>query len=140
MFQVIAKAARPDFRVIIDLLFEPGREIDTSGNCRYPKDIEWTDLYVKDRESDRPPVNIWIPEQYWDDDDNCLQFVFYIESADVIAEEAVAIYLFDYCGESILENQRALNADERRTLRERYADLISRANRSVHYAPSEQDA
>jgi hypothetical protein len=140
VFQVKVNSARPDFRVFIDLLYSPSRDVDTSGNCKYPADRTWTDLYIRDRESCRPPINIWVPEVHWGDDDSCIDYVFNIESQDTSSAEAAAIYLFDYCGESIAEDGTLLGEMERETLRERYAEWILRAKRSMHYTPPKGDA
>lgn len=140
MFQVRVNSGRPDFRIFIDLLYERGREVDTSGNCRHPEDTAWTDRYIKDRQSERPHLNVWIPEQYWDEVEICRDFVFHVKSDDAISEEAAAIFLFDYCGESIAENGRSLNAAECGLLRDWHAKLILRANRSAYYTAPNSNA
>ena len=56
VFKLKANRDRPDFRVLIDLLFDTGRNVDTSGNCKFPSDRLWTDVYIRDRESDTTAI------------------------------------------------------------------------------------
>lgn len=130
MFKVKANRDRPDFRVLIDLLFGPGRNVDTSGNCKFPSDRSWTDVYIRDRESDAPSVKAWVHEDYWDEDDNCLELVFHVESCDTETEEAVAIYLYGYCGEYISTETDRLTDDQISRLRQKHAEKLQRANES----------
>jgi len=130
VFKVKANRDRPDFRVLIDLLFDAGRNVDTSGNCRFPADRSWTDVYIRDRESDASSVTVWVHEDHWDDDDNCLELIFHIESKDIVTEEAVAIYLYNYCGEHISTETERLRDDEIASLRKKHAAKIQRANES----------
>lgn len=49
---------RPDFRCFIDLLYGRDRNVDTDGNS-YPVNSRlWTRLYIRDRESNAPCVEI----------------------------------------------------------------------------------
>ena len=137
MYIVTANSNRPDFRVLIDLLFDPGRNVDTSGNCRFPDDKSWTDVYIKDRESEQPHVVAYVPEEYWDDDDNCIQETFHIKSEHGDSEESVAIFLYDYCGHEIWEDNRKLSEFERNELRNKHSLRIELAKTSQHYTPPE---
>ena len=58
MFIVKVNQSRPDFRVFIDLLYGYGHNVDTDGDSFRPESREWKYLYIKDRESDEPPVSI----------------------------------------------------------------------------------
>lgn len=130
MFKVKANRDRPDFRVLIDLLFEAGRDVDTDGDCRFPADRSWTDVYIRDRESDAPSVAAWVHEDYWDEDGNCFELIFHVESQDKEAEEAVAIYLYDYCGKTISSDSDRLHDNEIEALRQRHIAKILRADKS----------
>ena len=53
---------RPDFRAFIDLLYRPNRNVDTDGDSNPVSSRKWSFLYVADRESDDPSVDIHASE------------------------------------------------------------------------------
>ena len=58
MYRVTVDRDRPDFRVFIDLLYGADRNVDTEGNSIPVNSRTWTYLYIKDRESDEPSMEI----------------------------------------------------------------------------------
>jgi hypothetical protein len=41
----------PDFRVVLAFLWGDGHPVDTEGDCRYPADRDWPELYMRSRET-----------------------------------------------------------------------------------------
>ena len=130
MFRLNTISRRPDFRVLIDLLFDPGRNVDTSGNCRFPEDQSWTDVFIRDRESNQPHVVAYVPDEYWDDDDNCLRELFHIKSEHQDSEEVVALFLYEFCGDTIWDDSGRLSELEIETLRKKHSEKLARAKNS----------
>ncbi|WNO10070.1 hypothetical protein [Teredinibacter sp. KSP-S5-2] len=93
MFTVIVKKPRPDFRVFIDLLFGEGRSVDSEGDANSVHSRDWRDLYLKDRESDDPKVELY--------SEAVSPLYFEVESESQRLEELAALYLYLYCGDSI---------------------------------------
>ena len=58
MYKVRITNARPDFRVFIDLLYNRARDVDTDGDSEPANSRNWTNLYIKDRESNDSAINI----------------------------------------------------------------------------------
>ncbi len=131
MFIVRVNKSRPDFRVFIDLLYGHGHNVDTDGNSFRPESREWTDLYIKDRESDEPPVLITQSEND--------KLEFEITSKSERLEELSAIYLYKYCGESISKSNSILNDEEINSLISKYSININVADISVWHQSSESN-
>ncbi|MDR3447602.1 hypothetical protein [Dyella sp.] len=119
---------RPDFRVFIDLLYGADRNVDTDGDSNPISSRVWTFLYVKDRESDDPCVEIYVS-----DDDPA---VFVVESGSSRLEELAALYLFLTCGESIRTPEKAIDHAAIDALSEQYRAELVRANDSISHQPS----
>lgn len=58
MYRVSINGNRPDFRVFIDLLYGVNRNVDTDGDSVAVNSRVWSYLYIADRESDDPPLDI----------------------------------------------------------------------------------
>ena len=56
MHVISVKKRRPDFRVFIDLLFGPDREVDSDGDAHEVYSRQWRDLYLRDRETNSPSL------------------------------------------------------------------------------------
>lgn len=137
MYIVKVNKGGPDFGVFIDLLYDQNRNVDTDGNCRFPTDISWTELYISDRESNDSCVSAYVPEQYLDEDEDgeiiCKEHIFHINSDDSKIEEKLAIYLYLYCGEYIKTNAKKLTNSEIVGLKLKHKESIERANKSFHH-------
>jgi hypothetical protein len=119
---------RPDFRVFIDLLYGPNRNVDTDGDSNPVSSRTWSFLYVADRESDDPSVEIHASEA------NSAEFV--VESGSSVLEELAALYLFLTCGESISSQDQAIDLAEIAALRDKYRVELGRAGASIWHQSS----
>jgi hypothetical protein len=131
MYKVHVTGERPDFRVFIDLLYGQIHNVDTEGNSNPVNSRNWTDLYIKDREGSDPAVEIIVSL------DNLN--LFEIDSKDSKLEEIVSIYLFEYCGCSILYNNIVLSAQEIKNLKIKYSAALDRARFSVWHNSSDEN-
>lgn len=120
MYQVSVIKSRPDFRVIIDLVFGKNRNVDSEGNSNPVYSREWTDLYIKDRESESPSIEI-----------DAESSLFNIESDSAEFEELVALYLFLYCGSKIICNGKSLDEEDIGKLKLKYITQLQVAESSV---------
>lgn len=73
MFTLTVRKPRPDFRVFIDLLFGPGRNVDTDGDADPVWSRDWRELSITDRESDAPTVEIHAVEGLIEIEDGVLE-------------------------------------------------------------------
>lgn len=122
---------RPDFRVFIDLLFGPGRNVDTDGDADIVWSRDWRELYIKDRESDAPPLEIYAaPES---------PSQFEIKSEDPRLAELAAVYLHVYCGHTIEYGGASLSRNEVEALQKPYQQELKRANASIWHESSEKN-
>jgi hypothetical protein len=119
---------RPDFRAFIDLLYGPNRNVDTDGDSNPVSSRAWSFLYVADRESDDPCVEI-----HASDDDPA---VFVVDSVSSKLEELAALYLFLICGESIRSSGKPIGQTEIDALRDKYRAELNRANGSIWHQSS----
>jgi hypothetical protein len=119
---------RPDFRVIIGLLYGDMHNVDTEGNSVPVHSRRWTSLYVKDRESDDPCVEIEAR------DDGA---TFEVISEDQRLEELAAFYLFRFCGDRIEVDGRPIEAEQVTALLTRYSVELARAEQSIWHRSSE---
>jgi hypothetical protein len=143
MYIVKVNKDRPDFGVFIDLLYDQNRNVDTDGNCQFPSDRSWTELYIADRESNDSSVSAYVPEEYLDEDEDgeiiCKEYIFHVNSDDSKIEEKVAIYLYIFCGEYIKMNGKELTNSEIVDLKQKYKKSIERANKSFHHNSSKHN-
>lgn len=119
---------RPDFRAFIDLLYGANRNVDTDGDSNPVSSRTWSFLYVADRESDDPSVEIYASEAD--------PAVFLIESGSSTLEELAALYLFLTCGESISSSGEAIDLVAVEVLRDKYRTELGRANASIWHQSS----
>ena len=131
MIRVQISGERPDFRVFIDLLYSDGRNVDTDGDSNLVWSRVWTDLYIKDRESSDPFVEISASSENPN--------LFEVISESERLEELASIYLFDYCGVSIEKDDKKFDAVEIDRLKDKYSDEINRANESIWHKSSENN-
>ncbi len=131
MFIVRVNKSRPDFRVFIDLLYGYGHNVDTDGDSFRPESREWRYLYIKDCESDEPPVLITHSQND--------KLEFEITSKSERLEELSAIYLYKYCGKSILKSNSPLKDEEIKSLISKYSININVADSSVWHQSSESN-
>ncbi|OMG90707.1 hypothetical protein BIZ92_20575 [Achromobacter xylosoxidans] len=123
MYIVTVVGDRPDFRCFLDLLYGPGRDVDTDGDSFPVSSRSWTYLHVKDRESDDPCVEIQVNEA-----DGA---IFNVQSESSRLEELAALYLFLACGGSISSTDRELDEASVRSLCEKYSVELGRARSSI---------
>lgn len=121
---------RPDFRAFIDLLYGANRNVDTDGNSNPVSSRTWSFLYVKDRESDDPSVEIYASEVD--------PAVFVVESGSSTLEELAALYLFLTCGESINSSGESIDVAAVEVLRDKYRTELGRANGAIWHRSSAQ--
>ena len=128
MHTIAVSRDRPDFRVFIDLLYGADRNVDTDGNS-YPVNSRiWTHLYIADRESNDPSVEIFaIQEQ---------PLLFSVESSSQRLEELAALYLYMTCGTSIAKSSHSLSSDIISRLQDKYCTELQRAKNAVWHRSS----
>lgn len=119
---------RPDFRVFIDLLYGHNRNVDTEGDSNPVYSRTWTYLYISDRESDDPSVEIFAVEDR--------PGIFAVESESDRLEELTALYLFLSCGTSIADAASYFNADKISLLKGKYSVELLRAADAVWHKSS----
>jgi hypothetical protein len=130
MYRVLVHKDRPIFSVFIDLLYGAGRNVDTDGDSIPADSRVWTWLYIADRESDSPSIEI-----------NASQSdptIFEVKSESQELETLAALYLFLYCGTSIAVGNRELNQQEIEDLKGRYTTQLQRAANAVWHLSSDQ--
>jgi hypothetical protein len=131
MYCISVNKNRPDYRVFIDLLYGAKRNVDTDGDSNPVNSRTWSYLYIADRESDDPSVEIGVSEKD--------KGVFEVRSGSEELEALAALYLFLYCGASIKLGDCNLNQDEIEKLKERYATQLQRAEKSIwHHSSNEK--
>ena len=130
MHRVTIHQNRPDFRVLIDLMYGAGRNVDTDGDSIPVNSRIWTELYIADRESHTPHIQINASRS----DPN----IFEVKSESQELETLGALYLFLYCGISISDGSHELDQSEIQYLKERYAVQLQRAENSIWHLSSDQ--
>jgi len=128
MHLVEIEKERPDFRVFIDLLYGHDRNVDTDGNSIPVHSRIWTELYISDRESNDPSVEISLSVDQ--------PKVFVVESESDRLEELAALYLFLTSGTSISNSSTRLSAEQILELQRRYAPDLARAANSIWHKSS----
>ena len=129
MIRVTVENPRPDFRVFVDLVYGYGRNVDTEGDSNPIYSRTWRDLYIKDRESEDPSIEIYSEDNF--------PLIFEIDSKSKRLEELAAIYMYNFCGTSIANENGIVSKEEIETLRKKYTKEISRANESIWHQSSE---
>ena len=129
MHRVRVTGDRPDFRVFIGLLYADMHDVDTDGNSIPVYSREWTSLYMKDRESEEPYIEIERAED---------ERFFEIESASPRLEELAALYLCEFCGDLIEANGQRLSSDAVDSLDSEYAADLERGRASIWHQSSER--
>lgn len=120
---VIVDKPRPDFRVFVDLIYGSDRNVDTEGDAITVWSRCWRELYIRDRESDAPHVEIYAaPEQ---------PLKFGVMSDDAKLAELVALYLYVSCGVVIKRDGKVLSAEEISRLKKKYTEALARAANSI---------
>jgi hypothetical protein len=128
MHTIAVSRDRPDFRVFIDLLYGADRNVDTDGNSYPVNSRTWTHLYIADRESNDPSVEIFaIQEQ---------PLLFSVESSSQRLEELAALYLYMTCGTSIAKSSQSLSSDIISSLQDKYRTELQRAKNAVWHKSS----
>lgn len=130
MYRVEVNKSRPDFRVFIDLLYGYLHNVDTDGDSLPVNSRTWTYLYIRDRESDDPPVIVHAISEN--------QTIFEVESKSHELETLAALYMFLSCGTSISLEGRQLNPAEVDDLKKLYASQLQRAEHSIWHQSSDQ--
>ena len=130
MHQVLIERDRPDYRVFIELLYGFGRNVDTEGNSNPVNSRTWNRLYIKDRESTDPSVEV----SPCDSNPALLE----ITSASDKLEELVALYLLISSGTSLLANGLALSRTEIDQLSATHQEALIRAEQSIWHKSSDE--
>lgn len=128
IFKVTVHKPRPDFRVLIDLLFGEGWNVDTEGDADPVWSRDWRELSIKDRESDTPKLEVYAAA---DDPTR-----FEVRSDAALLAELAAIYLYSYCGEALELDGVTFGPDECARLIESYEFQLNRAARAVWHLSS----
>jgi len=131
MYIVTVTKPRPDFRVFIDLLFGFGRNVDSDGGAHEVCSREWRDLYIRDRESDEPKVELY--------SEDVTPLKFEIKSESKRLEELSALYLYVYCGSQIEKDGLSLDEAALDTLLTKYANELKRAEDSIWHQSNEDN-
>jgi len=131
MIKVIVKNSRPDFRVFIDLLFGFESNVDSEGDIVPVFSREWHDLYLKDRESSEPFVELYAEPS--------LPLNFEIRSESNRLGQLAALYLFLYCGESIEIDGQFLSDSHIEELKLKYSQDLARARESVWHQSNQNN-
>jgi len=131
MIEVVIEKERPDFRVMIDLIYGHGHKVDTDGDSFKVFSRTWTELYIKDRESDDPAIEIYVNENSPN--------IFEVKCEDEELEKLAALYLFLYCGLSMKHNGALIDEHHIEALKGEYATNLSRANNSVWHSSCESN-
>ena len=131
MHRVTIVKDRPDCRVFIDLLFGANRNVDSEGNSNPVNSRTWSGLYLTDRESDAPFVEITRLNENPD--------IFEVESASGDLEELTALYLFIYSGRAIEADNKSLEKPQIELLKEKYALQLQRAEASIWHRSSNEN-
>lgn len=131
MIKVQVNKPRPDFRVFGDLLFGIDNDVDTEGDAYPVYSRDWRDLFLKDRKSDNPKVEIYSEESS--------PLLFKIESKSTKLRELAALYLYMYCGDSISIDGVELSDQIIKDLLKKYPKELKRANESVWHGSSEEN-
>ncbi|ROO33253.1 hypothetical protein SAMN03159507_01281 [Pseudomonas sp. NFACC32-1] len=130
MYTVTVVSERPDFRCFLDMLYGPGRNVDTEGNSYPVNNRSWTCLYVKDRESDDPCIEIQASEV-----DGSR---FTVQSDSSRLEALCALYLYLTCGGAISSSDQALDKSAIEMLCNRYSVELSRAHGSIWHQSTDE--
>ncbi len=131
MYRIPIDKNRPDFRVFIDLLYGAERNVDTDGDSNPVNSRTWTYLYIADRESDDPSVEIYASEK------DLGTFEVVSESREL--ETLAALYLFLCCGTTIKVGDSELNQQDIEKLKKLYAPQLQRAESAVwHHSSNEK--
>jgi hypothetical protein len=131
MHRVTIVKDRPDFRVFIDLLFGANRNVDSEGNSNPVNSRTWSGLYLNDRESDAPFVEISGLNENPD--------IFEVDSASADLEELTALYLFIYSGRAIEADNKLLEESQIELLKEKYTLQLQRAEASIWHRSSNEN-
>jgi hypothetical protein len=131
MIKVIVEKPRPDFRVFIDLLFGYQRNVDSEGDASKVYSRDWQDLYLRDRESKEPPVEIYSLTE--------IPLLFAVSSQSSRLEELAAIYLYLYCGTSIEVDDEVLPDITIKHLKSKYSEELKNAKHSIWHQSSEKN-
>ncbi|XXF07212.1 hypothetical protein J3Q00_14290 [Pseudomonas sp. D2-3] len=130
MFFVRIVRDRPDFRVFIDLLYGIGRHVDTDGNAESVTSRNWTELYLCDRESDDPFVEIYEAQGQ--------PGILVVESSNDRLMQLTALYLYLESGSSISVRSQTLSSANIEALADQYRFELDRAKASVWHFSSPQ--
>ena len=103
-YRVRVNRDRPDFRTVIAFLYGDFHEVDTEGNSSNPASREWTALYIKDRKSDDPSVDIGAVST----DPLLLE----VSSKDEMMALRVAMFLYDRCGTAVFSVEKEVDIEK----------------------------
>jgi hypothetical protein len=130
MFLITVDRDRPDFRVFIDLLYGVEQNVDTDGDSNPVNSRTWSYLYIADRESDDPHLEITALGE---------PGVFEVTSESARLEELAALYLFIYSGTSINYSSVPFSSEQIQSLKTKYAVELKRANTSLWHQSSNEN-
>ncbi|MCQ3827835.1 hypothetical protein HXX02_00095 [Microbulbifer elongatus] len=131
MIKVTVDKDRPDFRVFIDLLYGPDRNVDTDGDSIPIYSRDWEYLSIEDRETESVPVEIFSEGRY--------PLVFEVMSESRELEEISALYLYLYCGCHIEIESTSATEGLIQSLKIKYAIELERARNSIWHSSSESN-
>lgn len=123
VYTVTVVSDRPDFRCFLDLLYGPGREVDSDGDANPVYSRSWTFLYARARENEAPCVEIFAS--------GAGDGAFTIQSDSARLEELAALYLFLTSGDAISCSGQPLDQAAIERLCETYSVELGRADDSV---------
>ena len=130
MYKITVIRDRPDFRVFIDLLYSQEHNVDTDGDAIPVNSRNWTYLYIKDRMSDDPSVEIVAQH-------NDLS-TFEVKSKSKKLAELTAIYLFDSCGSAIEYDGKPLDKTVIDELHREYDKELTKAQNSIWHRSTDK--
>ena len=128
MYKIKLCGQRPDFRVMIDLLYGFGHNVDTDGNSIPVNTRDWTKLYMQDRESTTPRLEIFPQEEFM----CCF-------SKDQRSQELASVYLYEYCRTQIYFENECLSVKQIERMLNKYPQEFKRANASIWHQSSDEN-
>lgn len=130
MIIVTIKKLRPDVRVFIDLLYTPGRNVDSDGDACDIWDRNGHYLYLRDRTPSSASVDIYAKDTS--------PHLFEVTSESQKLEDLAGLYLYLYCGERIERNGKPLTYTVVMAMTEKYGEDLERAKRSIWHSSSDE--
>jgi len=123
LYKVKVKSKRPDFRVFIDLLYGHNHNVDTDGDAYPVYSKNWKELFIASREKLNSSIEIIANDQN--------QELFEISSLEEDLELIGALYLYEYCGSSIIKDDKELSLESINNLRNKFLIELERGRKSI---------